>query len=178
MLDVSPTNARWQADVQCAARQMRKNVLASARLPALRTRRMAELNFVEVARYRVIFGDCDPMRIMYNGTYFRLFEIGWTELFRALGEPLPHYIARGLYLAVIDATCRYVKPARYDDHLIIRASLTNVGAARFEVHYQILRQDGELLARGQTTHAVLDDGGKPQRVPDEFKEAARRLNGA
>jgi acyl-CoA thioester hydrolase len=136
---------------------------------------MPPLVFLDVARYRVIFADCDPMRIMYNGSYFRLFEIGWTELFRCLGEPLPHYITRGLYLAVIDAVCRYIKPARYDDHLIIKATLTNVGAARFDVHYEIHRQDGELLARGRTTHAVLDEAGRPQRVPNAFKEAARRL---
>ena len=136
---------------------------------------MSDLRYLEVARYRVIFGDCDPMRIMYNGCYFRRFEIGWTELFPALGEPLPSCVARGLYLAVIDTMCRYVKPARYDDHLIIRAALTNVGAARFEVHYEIRRHDDELLARGRTVHAVLDEAGRPQRVPEEFKQAAQRL---
>jgi acyl-CoA thioester hydrolase len=137
---------------------------------------MADPRYIEVARYRVIFGDCDPMRIMYNGSYFRLFEMGWTELFRELGEPLTRYIARGLYLAVIDASCRYIKPAKYDDHLVIRAALTNVGAARFEVLYEINRQDGELLARGRTVHAVLDDGGRPQRVPEAFKQAALRTS--
>ena len=137
---------------------------------------MSQLTLLEVARYRVIFGDCDPMRIMYNGSYFRLFEIGWTELFRRLGEPLPAYIGQGLYLAVIDAVCRYIRPGRYDDHLTIKAALTNVGVARFDVHYQIHRQDGELLARGHTTHAVLDESGRPQRVPEAFKEAARRCS--
>jgi acyl-CoA thioester hydrolase len=136
---------------------------------------MPEPVLVDVARYRVIFADCDPMRIMYNGTYFRLFEIGWTELFRHLGEPLPRYIEQGLYLAVIDATCRYLKPACYDDELTIRAALANVSAARFDVHYEIVRQDGELLTRGRTTHAVLDEAGRPQRVPQAFKAAARRF---
>ena len=41
---------------------------------------------IEVARYRVIFGDCDPMKIVYYGNYFRLFEIGRAELFRRI-EP-------------------------------------------------------------------------------------------
>ena len=50
-----------------------------------------------VARYRVLFADCDPMRIMYYASYFRLFEIGramrvWVprqrHLFAGLGTPL------------------------------------------------------------------------------------------
>ncbi len=133
---------------------------------------MSDVALVEVARYRVIFADCDPMRIMYNGTYFRLFEIGWTELFRKLGHPLPGYIAQGLYLAVIEAKCRYIKPARYDDDLVIKAALTEVGPAKFEIQYEIVRADGEVLARAVTMHAVVNEQNRPQRVPAEFKHAA------
>ncbi len=128
----------------------------------------------EVARYRVIFGDCDPMRIMYYGSYFRLFEIGRAELFRLLGHPFPRYIARGLYLGVIETRCRYHRPARYDDDLIIRAGVLEVGRARLEIGYQICGEDGVLLASGSTTHAVLDDAGRPQRIPAEFRAAAQR----
>jgi acyl-CoA thioester hydrolase len=134
---------------------------------------MSGRNWIEVAHYRVLFDDCDPMRIMYYGSYFRLFEIGWTELLRALGLPLRVYIARGLYLAVIDATCRYLKPARYDDDLTIRAALTDVSPARFEIHYEIVGPGGDVLARGATTHAVLNEENRPQRVPEEFMAAAK-----
>jgi acyl-CoA thioester hydrolase len=136
---------------------------------------MSDSHLSEVARYRVIFADCDPMRIMYYASYFRLFEIGRAELFRKLGHPFPEYIARGLYLGVIETHCRYLKPARYDDELIIRAAVTEVGRARLRIDYEILHAaDGQLLARGSTTHAVLNEAGRPQRIPPEFKEAARR----
>jgi acyl-CoA thioester hydrolase len=134
---------------------------------------MSDLHLSEVARYRVIFADCDPMRIMYYASYFRLFEIGRAELFRRLGHPFPEYIARGLYLGVIETHCHYLKPARYDDELIIRAAVTEVGRARLHIGYEILHADGQLLARGSTTHAVLNEAGRPQRIPPEFKEAAR-----
>jgi len=139
---------------------------------------VTEPAYIEVARYRVIFGDCDPMRIMYNGTYLRLFEIGWTELFRAIGEPLTGYIAQDRYLAVIDAQCRYLKPARYDDVVVIRAALLNVSAARFEVHYELVRDDGDVLARGRTMHAILDDSGRPHRIPTALRTAAERFRPA
>lgn len=127
---------------------------------------------IEVARYRVLFADCDPMRIMYYGAYLRLFEIGRAELFRMIGHPFPAYIARGLYLGVIETSCRYLKPARYDDELIIRAAVTDVGRARLQIGYAIAARDGVVLATGFTVHAVLNEDGRPQRIPAEFKTAA------
>lgn len=140
---------------------------------------MSHRELIEVARYRVIFADCDPMRIMYYAGYFRLFEIGRAELFRHLGHPFPEYIARGLYLGVIEATCRYRRPARYDDLLTIRAGVAEVGRARMEIAYEVLRDD-ELLVSGSTVHAVIDEEGRPQRIPAEFRDAAlagRRSDG-
>ncbi len=134
---------------------------------------MSDPTLIEVARYRVIFADCDPMRIMYYGSYFRLFEIGRAELFRALGHPFPQYIARGLYLAVIETHCRYFKPARYDEELVIRAGVGDVRRARLQITYEITGVDGEVRARGSTVHAVLDESGRPQRIPAEFRAAAQ-----
>jgi acyl-CoA thioester hydrolase len=133
---------------------------------------------IEVARYRVIFGDCDPMRIVYYGNYFRLFEIGRAELFRRLGHPFAIYIARGLYLGVIETTCRYRRPSRYDDDLVISAAVTDLRGARITIGYEIRGTDGELRVEGSTTHAVIDDAGKPQRIPKEFRAAAQSLRGA
>lgn len=130
---------------------------------------------MDVARYRVIFADCDPMRIMYYGSYFRLFEIGRAELFRKIGHPFPEYIARGLYLGVIETTCRYLKPARYDDELTIRAAVTDVGRARLRISYEICNAAGEIIAAGGTVHVVMNEAGRPQRIPAEFKAAALGL---
>jgi len=127
----------------------------------------------EVATYRVVFADCDPMRIVYYGNYFRLFEIGRAELFRKLGHAFPTYIERGLYLAVLATSCRYHRPARYDDVVHIHAGITSVGRARLEVHYEVRSDDGTLLVSGHTEHAVLDEEGRPQRMPQEIRDAVK-----
>jgi len=130
---------------------------------------------IEVARYRVIFGDCDPMKIVYYGNYFRFFEIGRAELFRRMGHPFAIYIARGLYLGVIETTCRYRRPSHYDDDLVISAAVTELRRARITIGYEIRGTDGELRVEGSTTHAVIGDDGRPQRIPEEFRAAAQAL---
>jgi acyl-CoA thioester hydrolase len=129
----------------------------------------------EVARYRVLFADCDPMRIMYYGSYLRLFEIGRAELFRSLGHPFPRYIQEGLYLAVIEVHCRYLRPARYDDWLSIRAGLREVGRARLTIDYEVARVgEPDLLATGYTAQAILNEEGRPVRIPEELRRLAAR----
>jgi len=128
---------------------------------------MADL--LDVARYRVLFADCDPMRIMYYGSYLRLLEIGRAELFRRLGHPFGHYVARGRYLGVIEVTCRYRRPARYDEELVIRAAVASFGRARVEIAYEVAAADGALVAEATTVHALVDDDGRPQRITAEFK---------
>jgi acyl-CoA thioester hydrolase len=126
---------------------------------------------LEVARYRVLFADCDPMRIMYYGSYFRLLEIGRAELFRRLGHPFRDYVARGRYLGVIETTCRYRRPARYDDELVIRSAIAHFGRARVEIAYEVVDAGGALVAEATTMHAIVDDDGRPQRITAEFKTA-------
>lgn len=126
---------------------------------------------LDVARYRVLFADCDPMRIMYYGSYFRILEVGRAELFRLLGHPFGDYVARGRYLGVIETTCRYRRPARYDDELVVRAAVTAFGRARVEIAYELSLADGTVVAEASTTHAVVDDDGRPQRITAEFKAA-------
>jgi acyl-CoA thioester hydrolase len=125
----------------------------------------------KVADYRVVFADCDPMRIVYYGNYFRLFEIGRAELFRSLGHAFPTYIERGLYLAVLATGARYHRPARYDDVVQIYAGVASVGRARLEIRYELRGAGGELLVSGHTEHAILDDDGRPQRMPQEIRDA-------
>jgi len=131
-----------------------------------------EKALAKVAEYRVVFADCDPMRIVYYGNYFRMFEIGRAELFRMLGHAFPGYIERGLYLAVLSTACRYHRPARYDDVVSIHAGLESVGRARLEIRYEVRDAGGTLLVSGHTEHAILDDDGRPQRMPQEIRDAA------
>jgi len=138
---------------------------------------MPEPALAEVARYRVIFADCDPMRVVYYGNYFRVFEIGRAELFRRLGHPFKPYIDRGLYLAVIEASCRYRRPARYDDDLAILAGVADVGRARIEIAYEIRGPGGEVLVTGRTVHAIMDDDGRPQRIPADFRAVVQAALG-
>ncbi len=117
--------------------------------------------------YRVIYGDTDNMGQAYYGNYFRWFEIGRSEMFRALGLSYKAVEDNGIFLPVSEAHCKYVRPAKYDDILVIETALDQKIKAGLKFDYKIYREDGKtLLAKGYTIHPCLNQEGKVVRPPD------------
>ena len=71
------------------------------------------------ARVRVIYGDTDQMGVVYYANYFRYFEFSRSEFLRAHGRSYREMEAEGLSLPVVEATCHYMAPARYEDVLLV-----------------------------------------------------------
>lgn len=114
---------------------------------------------------RVRYQESDPMGLLHHAAYFTYFEIGRTELLRAAGGNYRKMEEEGLLVVVVKADCRFRRPARYDDLLKIRTTITRVTAARIEHEYHVLR-DGETLAVGHVTLALVDRQGNLSQVPE------------
>src|SRR6266849_10224417 len=71
-------------------------------------------SMVVEARVRVIYGDTDQMGVVYYANYFRYFEFGRSEYFRRLHRSYRDLELEGSFLPVVEATCHYRAPARYD----------------------------------------------------------------
>jgi acyl-CoA thioester hydrolase len=124
---------------------------------------------------RVRYADTDQMGFVYYGNYLRWFEIGRTEMLRALGMSYREVEEAGVRLPVLEARCRYLKPARYDDEVVIETRLAGLGRASMRFTYRVLRApDDEPLAEGETEHCFLDRRGRPVRPPAFFLELLGR----
>ena len=67
---------------------------------------------------------------------------------------------------MLEARCRYLKPARYDDLIAVETGVLGIGRASVRFGYRIVSEaSGELLAHGMTEHCFLGEGGRPVRPP-------------
>ena len=114
---------------------------------------------------RVRYQETDPMGFLYHANYFTYFEIGRTELLRAAGGNYRKMEEEGMLVVVVKAECRFRRPARYDDLLRLRTTIVRVTPVKIEHQYELFR-DGECLAVGHVTLAVVDRSGKVQPVPE------------
>ena len=75
--------------------------------------------------------------------------------------------AEGLSLPVVEATCRYVAPARYEDVLLVGIEVPAVTRVTLTFRYEVTREvDAAVLCTGSTVHACLGKGGRPARLPE------------
>ena len=122
-----------------------------------------------VTTYRVIYGDTDQMGVVYYANYLRWFERGRGELLRACGIPYATIERRGMHFPVAQLSCRYFRPARYDDLIVIETRIASVSRASLTFSYRIMRDaQNTLLASGSTKHACVDGQGRIMRIEEEL----------
>ena len=137
---------------------------------------------------RVRYGETDQMRVAYYAHYLNWFEAGRSNLLRKSGLSYRDLESQGVFLPVIEAHCRYLKPAHYDDLLRILTKVSQAKRTCLLFEYKVrrigiqgspIKRDGpckaveedkedELLATGNTVHAAVNQRGKPMRLPDQL----------
>ena len=122
--------------------------------------------------HRVSYGETDTMGLLYYAEYMHIFERARSTLIRESGLPYTEVEARGIYLPVREAYCRYRAPARYDDLTYVRVWISAWGRASVTFSYEFFAEDKQsLLATGMTQHACVDKTGRPVSVPVWLKDA-------
>jgi acyl-CoA thioester hydrolase len=114
------------------------------------------------------------MGVAHHTHHLVWFELGRTELMRDLGCA---YGAleddEGIFFPVIEARAEYRAPARYDEVLEVRTTITEVRGVRVRFEYEIVREgSGETVSNGHTVHASVGRDGRPVRLPESLR---RRL---
>ncbi len=120
---------------------------------------------------RVYYEDTDLAGIVYYANYLRFIERGRTEYVRARGIDQARLRQEaGLVFAVRRVEADYLAPARFDDLLTVQTEVTRIGGARVEMRQAVLLGDTPLF-RATVTLAVLDETGRPRRLPPELLRA-------
>jgi len=111
------------------------------------------------------------MGVVYYANYLVWFEVARTDLLRQAGWSYREMEADGYMLPVLEASCVYRQPARYDDEIDVKTTGTLVSAVRVKFVYDVVRPaDDVLLASGHTVHASIDRSGRPCRLPDRVRQ--------
>jgi len=124
-------------------------------------------------RLRVRYAETDQMGVVYYANYLVWMEVGRVELVRSLGFPYKDLEqSEGLYLSVVDANCRYIYPARYDQEVVVETRIAKAGSRMVEFGYRISSAEPErLLAEGSTRHIWLNREWKPTSLPERYRKA-------
>ena len=122
-------------------------------------------------RFRVRYAETDQMGVVYYANYLVWMEVGRVDLCKALGFRYKDMeLDDGVFLAVVEAHCRYIYPARFDQDVIVESSVDRATSRIVEFGYEMRAgEDGRKLATGSTKHLFCGRDMKPVRLPEKYK---------
>lgn len=119
---------------------------------------------------RVRYAETDQMGVVHHASYFVWLELGRVEWCRQQGFEYKTMEAEDdSFIVVAEAQCRYKRPARFDDLLVVRTRVTESKRRMMKFGYEIVNQASrELIATGETVHVICDRMGRPRSLPGKY----------
>jgi len=119
---------------------------------------------------RVRYAETDQMGVVYHANYLIYFDIARTDWIAQVWKPYSEMENAGHYMVVVDAQLNFKSSAHFDDILSITVEPRKLSRVRLRFDYKIELESGdhELICTGSTAHCLIDDKGRPQRMPERF----------
>jgi YbgC/YbaW family acyl-CoA thioester hydrolase len=123
---------------------------------------------------RVRFGETDAAGIVFYPAFYAWFDVGTSGLLRAaLGELLGDDGRPRWPVPIVEASARFSAPLYFDDAIVIRSTVAELGTSSLRIEHAVLCADKE-VARGFEVRVLVcyDDGGiVAQPLPEEMRRA-------
>ncbi len=130
---------------------------------------------------RVRFGDTDPYGIVYFVSYFRYCHRAIEEFLRACGlkpEETFKNVQEGFGLPIVEAWCRFRRPARYGELLRLETSIKEMRPKAVVFRFEFYPETGrELVAEGTAHLVAIGPDWRARALPERLREAWSRMPG-
>lgn len=126
---------------------------------------------------RVYYEDTDAGGVVYYANYMKYFERARTEMLRSIGfEQDDLKQEQGLIFAVHSINARYLKPAVFNDQLLVVSTITKLAKASLVFTQSAYRQSDDVeLCRAEVKVACLHAGEfSPAVIPDQIAQQIHR----
>ena len=125
--------------------------------------------FEHTTKIRVRYGETDQMGYMYYGNYAEFYEVGRVEMLRSLGMTYSGLEASGIMMPVLELSCKYLKPALYDEEISIKVIMDKMPGIKIHFKYELYNPNEELINKGETLLVFVNmKTNRPCLPPQEF----------
>lgn len=118
---------------------------------------------------RVYYEDTDMGGIVYYANYLRYIERARSDWVRSLDVDQNAMREKdGVVFVVRRVEADYLKPAKFDDELLVRTVVKAVTGVRLIMSQEVIRGD-DLLFQAEVTVVCVGEGGAPARLPANIR---------
>ena len=126
-------------------------------------------------KIKVRYCETDQMGLVHHGSYINYFEEARISWISNLGFSYSEMEKSGIILPVSKLNVSYLRPAYFDDELVVNVELAEPPTSRLIFNYKIKNKE-EVVVTGTTVLAFLNkETKKPVRCPDYMLEKVTPL---
>lgn len=115
---------------------------------------------------RIYYHDTDCGGVVYYANYLKYLEEARSEYFEGRGLIIKDLRNEGIGFVVARQEIDYKYPSFYGDILEIKARVTETSFTKVHFEYDIVHQNGRLIAAAKTVLVFVDKDLKPKRIPE------------
>ena len=124
---------------------------------------------------KVRYCETDQMGLVHHGSYVNYFEEARISWISNLGFSYSEMEKSGIILPVSKLNVNYLRPAYFENDLVVNVELAELPTSRLIFNYSITNK-GEVVVTGTTVLAFLNkETKKPVRCPDYMLEKVTPL---
>ena len=123
---------------------------------------------MEPYRHKVKYYECDPMGVVHHSNYVRFMEEALVEMMDRLGFGYERMEAEGVISPVLSLTCKFLRPAHFQEVVEISVRLSSSTAMKVSFAYE-MRVEGNVVMTAESTHCFLENG-RPVSLEKRFPE--------
>ena len=127
---------------------------------------------IHEARLTVRYAETDQMGVVYYSNYLIWMEVGRAGYCKSVGFNYRDMeLNDGVVLAVVEANCRYLFPARYDDEVVVRTWIEDASSRAVRFDYEMRQAAADrTLAKGYTKHLFCGRDMRPVHLPPKYRD--------
>lgn len=112
---------------------------------------------ISETKIRVRYGETDQMGYVYYGNYASYYEVARADMMRQMGTSYKEMEEMGCMMPMVAMNVRFLKPAKYDDVLRIKTTVSKMPASRMTFLYEVYNdENGQLINTAETTLAFIN----------------------
>lgn len=125
--------------------------------------------------HKVQYYETDKMGITHHSNYIRFMEEARVDWLDKIGWSFRKCEDMGMLSPVLSVKCDYKKNTTFDDIIEIDVKITKYNGVKMTLEY-VLTKEGELIAKGETSHCFINKNGLPIRIKKFCPEMDDILN--
>ena len=110
---------------------------------------------ISETKIKVRYQETDQMGIAHHSVYPIWFEEARTNFIKSIGISYSEIEKLGIMLSLTKLSCKYIRPALYEDILIIQTKVKKLTNVKIQFEYKVFKEQ-QLINEGETEHPFVD----------------------